>query len=64
LIVLFIPLIRGGKWAWTATWLPPFGLAIPAAFDPDIAIYYFAVSAISILGLLLCMQPFFTMTEG
>lgn len=59
LIVILIPFRRGEKWAWVTTWLLPIGLALPAALDPDIMIFYFAVAAVSVLGLVLSMQPFF-----
>jgi len=58
-IVLLIPFRRGEKWAWLATWILPVGLAIPAATDPNIAIYYFGVAAACVLGLLLTMRDFF-----
>jgi hypothetical protein len=60
LIVILIPFRQGEKWAWLATWLLPIGLALPAAFDPDIAIFYFAFAAICVLGLFLTMQDFFS----
>ena len=60
LIVILLPFRRGEKWAWMTTWLLPIGLALPAASDPDIAIYYFAVAAVCVLGLLLTMQDFFS----
>jgi hypothetical protein len=59
LLVILIPFRRGEKWAWVTTWLLPIGLALPAALDPDIMIFYFAVAALCVLGLLLSMQPFF-----
>ena len=59
LIVILIPFRRGEKWAWMTTWLLPIGLALPAALDPDIMIFYFAVAAVCVLGLLLSMQTFF-----
>jgi hypothetical protein len=60
LVVIFIPFRRSEKWAWAATWLLPVGLAVPAALDPDIAILYFAVAAVCVLGLILTMQDFFS----
>lgn len=60
-IVLLIPFRRGEKWAWLATWILPVGLAIPAATDPNIAIYYFGIAAACVLGLLLTMRDFFPM---
>jgi hypothetical protein len=35
-------------------------LALPAALDPDIMIFYFAVAAVCVLGLVLSMQTFFS----
>jgi hypothetical protein len=60
LIVILIPFRRGKKWAWMATWLLPIGLALPAALDPAIAIYYYAVAGVCVLGLLLTMRDFFS----
>jgi hypothetical protein len=60
LIVIWIPFRRGEKWAWMTTWLLPIGLALPAALDPDIMIFYFAVAAVCVLGLVLSMQAFFS----
>jgi hypothetical protein len=60
LLVIFIPFRGGQKWAWMATWLLPIGLALPAALDPDIMFFYFAVAAICVLGLLLTMPAFFS----
>ena len=60
LLVILIPFRRGEKWAWMTTWLLPIGLALPAALDPDIMIFYFAVAAICVLGLVLSMQTFFS----
>lgn len=60
LIVITIPFRRNEKWAWRATWLLPVGLAVPASLDPDIAILYFVVAAVCLLGLLLTMQDFFS----
>jgi len=59
-IVLLIPFRRGEKWAWLTTWILPVGLAVPAATDPNIAIYYFGVAAMCVLGLLLTMRDFFS----
>lgn len=58
-IVILIPFRRGEKWAWLTTWILPVGLAIPAATDPNIAIYYFGIAAVCVLGLLLTMRDFF-----
>ena len=59
-IVIFIPFRRGEKWAWVATWLLPIGLALLAFCVPAIAIYYYGVAAICVLGLLLTMPDFFS----
>jgi len=59
-IVIFIPFRRGEKWAWVATWLLPIGLALPAFYVSAIAIYYYAVAAVCVLGLLLTMRDFFS----
>jgi hypothetical protein len=58
-IVILNPFRRGEKWAWLTTWILPVGLAIPAATDPNIAIYYFGIVAVCVLGLLLTMRDFF-----
>ncbi|KPK02931.1 MAG: hypothetical protein AMJ56_20355 [Anaerolineae bacterium SG8_19] len=60
LLVVLIPFRRDEKWAWTTTWLLPIGLALPAALDPDIMFFYFAVAAVCVLGLLLTMPAFFS----
>lgn len=60
LLVILIPFRRIEKWAWLATWILPVGLALPAAGDPDITIFYFGVSALFVLGLLLTMPEFFS----
>jgi hypothetical protein len=59
-VVILIPFRRVEKWAWLITWILPIGLAIPAANDPKIAIYYFGMAAVCVLGLLLTMQDFFS----
>ena len=59
-LVVYIPVRRGEKWAWFATWLLPIGLAIPAATDPDLTIYYSGFAAVCVLGLLLTMRDFFS----
>jgi hypothetical protein len=62
--VILIPFRRGEKWAWITTWVLPVGLALPAINDPDIALYYFAIAALCILGLLLTMRDFFSNSES
>jgi hypothetical protein len=59
LVVIAIPFRRHEKWAWYATWILPIGLAAPAFTDPNIALFYYAVAAICVLGLLLTMRGFF-----
>jgi len=59
LLVILISFRRGEKWAWTATWLLPIGLGLPAALDPDIMAFYSAVAAVCVLGLLLTTPAFF-----
>lgn len=58
-IVLLIPYRHVEKWAWYATWIFTIGLALAAVFDPNIAVYYYTVAALCILGQLLCMPEFF-----
>jgi len=60
LVVLLIPFRRVEPWAWWVTWVLPFGLALPAATDPNIALYYFGVAAVCVLGLLMTMPAFFS----
>jgi hypothetical protein len=59
-LVILISFRRGEKWAWTATWLLPIGLGLPAALDPDIMLFYFAVAAICVFALLLTTPAFFS----
>jgi hypothetical protein len=63
-LIIYIPFRRGETWAWGATWILPVGLALPATNDPDIAILYYAVAAVCVLGLLLTMQDFFSKNES
>jgi hypothetical protein len=61
-VVIYIPFSRLEKWAWVATWLLPIGLAAPMfidAGDANIAIFYYSVAAVCVLGLLLTRQGFF-----
>jgi hypothetical protein len=60
LVVIAIPFRRHERWAWYATWILPIGLAAPAYTDPNIALFYYAVAATCVLGLLLTMRDFFT----
>jgi hypothetical protein len=64
LLVIAIPLRRLEKWAWYATWLLPVGLAAGGFTAPDIAVFYYAVAAACVLGLLLTMREFFAVERG
>jgi hypothetical protein len=62
-IAIYTAFRRGEKWAWIVTWTLP-GLALLiAATVPSIAIYYYGVAAICVLGLLGTMQDFFSQTR-
>lgn len=59
LIVVTIPFRQLEKWAWYTTWILPLGLAIPAITIPELAIFYYSMAALCVLGLLLTRQEFF-----
>ncbi len=59
LLVIAIPFRRTEKWAWFATWLLIIGLSAGGFIDVKIGIYYLAVAAACVLGLLLTMRDFF-----
>jgi hypothetical protein len=59
LLVILIPFRLSEKWAWFTTWILPFGLALPASTNSDIAIYYYGVAAVCVVGLLLTLRGFF-----
>jgi len=59
LLVIAIPFRRLEKWAWYATWILPVGLAAGGFTAPDIALFYYAVAAACVLGLLLTIRDFF-----
>lgn len=61
LLVISIPFRRQERWAWLATWVLPIGLAAGGLSVPAIGIYYIAVAAVCVVGLLLTMQDFFAM---
>ena len=59
-IAIYTAFRRGEKWAWIITWTLP-GLALLiAATVPNIAIYYYGVAAICVLGLLVTLRDFFS----
>ena len=60
LIVILIPFRRGEKWAWLATWILPIGMALPASTNPDLAIFYYSVAGLCMVGLLLSLRDFFS----
>jgi hypothetical protein len=60
LAVILIPFRRLERWAWLVTWVLPIGLAVPAATDANLTIYYFGIAAVCVLGLLLTMRDFFS----
>jgi hypothetical protein len=59
LVVIGIPFRRLEKWAWYATWILPVGLAAGGFTAPDIALFYYAVAAACVVGLLVTMRDFF-----
>ena len=59
-IVIFIPFPRGEKWAWVATWTLPALALLIGVTNPSLAIYYYGVAAVCVLGLLLTMRDFFS----
>ena len=63
LTVLLIPFRHYERWAWYCTWILPLGLVVPAFLNPEIAIIYYAVTTVCVLGLLLTRQEFFAGTE-
>ena len=60
LLVVVIPLRRLERWAWYATWILPIGLAAGGFSAPDIAMFYFAVAAACVVGLLFTMRDLFS----
>ncbi len=62
LIVILLPFRRYEKWAWLTSWILPVGLALPALMSSNstLLVFYLAVSAFIVLGLLLSMREFFT----
>ncbi len=64
-VVIAIPFRLHETRAWYTTWLLPIGLAVPAALanDPNIAPFYYAVTATCVVGLLLTMRDFFALNR-
>lgn len=60
LVVIAVPFRQRERLAWYAGWIQPIGLAAPAALanDPNIAPFYYAVAAASVVGLFLTMPEF------
>ena len=63
LLVIGIPFRRLEKWAWYATWILPAGLAAGGFTAPDIALFYYAVAAACVVGLLATMRGFFAVAR-
>ena len=61
LLVIAIPFRRLEKWAWYATWIFAIGLAAGGFTAPDVAVLYYAVTAVCVLGLLFTMRDFFAL---
>jgi hypothetical protein len=59
LLGITIPFRSLEKWAWYATWILPIGLATAAFVAPNVALYYFSVAAVCVLGLLLTTPDLF-----
>lgn len=61
LVVIALPFRRREQWAWYATWILPIGLVLATvlAADPNITLFYYAVAAACVVGLLLTMREFF-----
>ena len=64
LLIIVIPFRRREKWAWYATWILPIGLAAGGVTAPDIAVFYYAVAAACVLGLLLTVQNVFAVDRA
>lgn len=59
-IVIYTAFRRGEKWAWGITWTLPALALLIATTVPSIAIYYYGVAAICMLGLLFTVRDFFS----
>jgi hypothetical protein len=59
LLVVLVPFRRLEKWAWYTSWILPVVLAAGGFAAADVALFYYAFAAASVLGLLLTMRDFF-----
>ena len=59
-LVIYLLFRRGEKWAWVVTWTLPALALLIAVTNPSLAIYYYGVAAVCVLGLLLTMRDFFS----
>ena len=59
-LVIYLLFRRGEKWAWVVTWTLPALALLIAVTHPSLAIYYYGVAAVCVLGLLLTMRDFFS----
>ncbi len=59
-VVIWIPFRRRERWAWFTTWILPITSALVAAVatDPGIPPLYYAMAAVSALGLLATIRYF------
>lgn len=64
LLIIVIPFRRREQWAWYATWILPIGLAAGGFTAPDIAVFYYAVAAACVLGLLLTLRNVFAVDRA
>jgi len=62
-LVIYLLFRRGEKWAWVVTWTLPALAFLIAVTNPSLAIYYYGVAAVCVLGLLLTMRDFFSQSR-
>jgi len=62
-IAIYTAFRRGEKWAWVVTWTLPALALLIAVTNPSLAIYYYGVAAVCVLGLLLTMRDFFSQSR-
>jgi hypothetical protein len=60
LLVIYFLFRQGKKWAWVVTWSLPALAFLIAVSNPTLAIYYYGIAAVCVLGLLLTMGDFFS----